>query len=480
MKELGNGRTLAAAALKSNMDPKTARKYRESGLSPEQAKKPRYWRTRTNPFEMHWEQIVEYLDSCPGILVKTIFDHLCRENPGQYKPTQLRTLQRLIKKWRALEGASKEAMFPQVHNPGELSASDFTHMDSLNVTVDGKAFPHMFYHFVLTYSNWEDVTICFSESFESLSAGFQNAMIKAGGVTKYHRTDNLTAGYIPGQKPKKLTEDFQALLSHYNVKPQAINAGEPHENGDAESSHKYFKKAIEQELLLRGSNDFQSRQEYLRFVEKIVTRRNKSRLRLFSEEQSKLASLPENRLVEGKERWVKVSPSSTIRVLHNTYSVHSRLIGETVKVLSYSDRLEIYYANQRVECLPRMRGEGNHKIQYRHIIDSLVKKPGAFKNYRYRESLFPTSQFRLAYDQLCENNPRRATKQYLSILNLAAKQGEQKVELVLRYLIHNGLQIELEYIEAMLVEQSLPAHPTTQIQSPDLAVYDSLFQGGNQ
>ena len=62
-------------------------------------------------------------------------------------------------------------MFPQIHRPGVDAQSDFTHMESLGVTLGGVPFPHLVFHLVLSYSNIEAVQICFSESFESLVEG---------------------------------------------------------------------------------------------------------------------------------------------------------------------------------------------------------------------------------------------------------------------------------------------------------------------
>ena len=427
MKELGKGTNLSRAALKAAMDPKTARKYRDKGFSNDEAPKARSWRTRRNPFLAHWDEIELLLSNNPGILGKTIFEYLCRRYPNSYQSGQLRTLQRLIKKWRALKGPAKTVMFSQIHRPGELSASDFTCMNSLGITINGQPFAHLFYHFVLTYSNWESATLCFSESFESLSAGLQNAFMSLGGVTDLHRTDNLAAAYKTAEKGKTLTDDFQALLSHYNVKGHKINPGCSNENGDVESSNKYFKKAVEQEIMLRGSSDFSTREQYIKFVREIVSRRNKCINERFKAELPKLKALPERRLIEGREFKAKVSASSTIRILKNTYSVHSRLIGETVKVLCYCEYFEIYCGNNRVDVLPRLRGNKKKHIQYRHVIDSLCRKPGAFHSYRYRDELFPSSHFRITYDELCQTNMSTAAKNYLKILQLAAKKNEAKV-----------------------------------------------------
>jgi hypothetical protein len=189
MKLINKEETLAAAAAKAGMDEKTARKWRDCGMLPSEGKEERTWRTRRNPFEEVWEETREKLALNPGLEAKTLFEDLQRRYPGRFSDGQLRSFQRMVKAWRALEGPSREVFFPQVHNPGELCESDFTHMESLEVRIGGQVFEHMIYHFVLTYSNWETGSICFSESFESLSEGLQSALWELGGVPKAHRTD---------------------------------------------------------------------------------------------------------------------------------------------------------------------------------------------------------------------------------------------------------------------------------------------------
>jgi hypothetical protein len=157
------------AAMKAGMDEKTARKYRENGKLPSELKQEHTWRTRRDPFEGVWNGIKGMLTTNPGLEAKTVFEDLQRRCPGRFADGQLRTLQRKIKRWRATEGPPKEIFFAQIHKPGELCQSDFTHMKKLGITIDGAPFDHLIYHFVLTYSNWETGTVCFSESFESLS-----------------------------------------------------------------------------------------------------------------------------------------------------------------------------------------------------------------------------------------------------------------------------------------------------------------------
>ena len=175
------------------MSEKTARQYRNMNQLPSEAQQPHHWRTRIDPFESVWDEIQQQLQQSPGLQAKTSFESLQRQYPGRFQDGQLRTLQRRIKQWRATEDPAKEIYFEQVHHPGDLCASDYTRMGSLGITIAGQPFEHLLYHFVLTYSNWESVTLCYSESFESLSNGFQNAIAQLGSVPNRHRTDRLSA-----------------------------------------------------------------------------------------------------------------------------------------------------------------------------------------------------------------------------------------------------------------------------------------------
>ena len=209
---LNTEKTLTAAAAKANMDVKTARRYKQKRKLPSELKTPHPWRNRPDSFADVWEKVRSMLSINPGLQSKTIFEYLQRQNPGKYADGQLRTLQRRVKVWRATEGPPREVFFPQKHYPGNLAESDFTSMNSLHITIAGRHFKHLFYHFVLTYSNWETGSICFSESFESLCEGFQNAMWMLGGTPEIHLTDRLTAAVRKAGNPEKFTDRYAALL----------------------------------------------------------------------------------------------------------------------------------------------------------------------------------------------------------------------------------------------------------------------------
>jgi len=261
MKLIQEEKTLGLAASKAGMDEKTARKYRDLGMLPSEISVEHAWRTREDPFEDVWEAVREKLVVNPGLQAKTLFDDLQRQYSGRFSDGQLRTLQRRVKSWRALEGPGKEVFFEQRHRPGELCQSDFTSMNRLGVKISGQPFNHLIYHFVLPYSNWETGTICFSESFESLSQGLQNALWELGGVPQAHRTDRMSAAVHKTDNPEEFTNRYKALLSHYRLEGKKIQTGRPNENGDVEQRHHRFKTSVDQSLMLRGSRDFESREQ---------------------------------------------------------------------------------------------------------------------------------------------------------------------------------------------------------------------------
>jgi hypothetical protein len=470
-------KSLAIAAAKAGMDEKTARRYRKQGRLPSQLKKEHTWRTRKDPFKKIWPKVCQYLETNPGLEAKTIFEFLQRENPGTFQEGQLRTLQRRVKVWRATEGPPKEVFFPQKHHPGRLCESDFTHLTQLGISIGRQSFPHLIYHFCLTYSNWETGSICFSESFQALSEGLQDALWKLGGVPEMHRTDRLSAAVHKDLNPERFTSRYRGLLRHYGMKPASIQAEKANENGDVEQRHYRFKKALDQALMLRGSRDFETRKEYEKFLGKLFYQLNTAREGRLREEMTRLKPLPRYRLDDCQKKVVRVGPASTIRILHNTYSVNSRLIGEMVKVRVYAQHLEIWYGQKHIDTLPRLKGEGGSRINYRHIIDWLLRKPGAFEDYRYREDLYPSTTFRLAYDVLKKEYASTANKKYLQILYLAAQESEVQVERALEGLLNEKESINADRIKELLeTENKIEAIPEIQIPEVDLRTYDRFLQ----
>ncbi|MBK8594776.1 MAG: IS21 family transposase [Holophagales bacterium] len=457
------------------MTEKTARKYRDLGGIP--ARAPRTYRTRKDPFESVWPEIERLLEASPGLEAVTIFDTLRLRADVSFGDGQLRTLQRRIRRWRASRGPEKEVMFSQEHRPGEAGQSDFTDMRELEVRIGREPFDHLLYHFVLPYSNWESAGVCFTESFESLVAGLQGAVWEMGRVPRKHRTDNLSAAtHELKDGGRSFNERYKAVLDHYGMAADRNTPGRGHENGDVEQSHHRLKRALDQALMLRGGRDFDSRGEYEVFLGKVIEGRNRGRREKYAEELAVMKPLPLTRLCEHRTERVGVSVFSTIRVANNVYSVPSRLISERVEVRLYAETVEVFYAGERVCAMERLRGSGNARIDYRHLIFSLVRKPGAFARYRYREALFPTVTFRRAYDALVERLGEEADLPYVRILHLAATTTESGVEETLSTLLERGELAGWEDVKER-VRPETPTIPECQIPAVDLRAYDFCLEG---
>jgi hypothetical protein len=472
--------TLETAAAAAGMSEKTARKWASGSLPSQQPRKPRDWRTRADPFAEVWARDVEPLlraDTEGKLEAKTVFAELTRRSPDRFAAGQLRTLQRRFREWRAQNGPGKEVFFPQEHPPGRMASIDFTHATELGVTIAGALFAHLFFHMVVPFSGWHFVEIAFSETFEALVRGVQNALFKLGGVPEVLRSDNLSAATHELRETggRSLTRRFRAVLDHFGADSSRIQPGESHENGVVEKGHDLLKSALEQALLLRGSRDFVSLESYLEFVDHIVARDlNAGRDAKLAEERRALAPLPSTRLPEYTRHVVQVRRWSTIHLLKRSYSVPSRLIGHEVEVHLYADVLEIRYANKVVETVPRLRGKQAHRVDYRHVIWSLVRKPGAFAHYRYREDLFPSLVFRRAYDALREQRGDRADVEYVRVLHLAASTSESLVERVLEELLAGISPWDYATVKA-LAQPEVPAIPDVRIGETDLAAYDRLL-----
>jgi hypothetical protein len=481
LRKLSNtARNQEIAAAKAGMDPTTARRYLGLERLPSELKKERQWRTREDPFGEVWGAIEGQIQESPGLEAKTLFEWLQREYPGRFSDGQIRTLQRRIKLWRVTEGPAQEVYFGQKHLPGRLCASDFTHMTELGITLAGQTFEHLVYHFVLTYSNWETGTICYSESLESLSEGWQNAVWELGAVAAEHRTDSLTSAVNNMSNLEEFNQRYEGVMRYYGVKPRHTNPASPNENGDAEQSHHRFKRAMGQMLLLRGSRDFGSLAEYGQFLKDLFAQRNASRRVRLAEEMAVMGELPARRMESAKRERVKVDSGSLIHIERNSYSVNSRLIGARVEARLYLDHVEVWYGQRKVADVPRLRGRNKHHVDYRHILEWLERKPGAFENYRYQEDLFPTSRFRMAYDALRETTPLRASKEYLKILKLAAETGEVQVDQALRELLAGEAEVAItvDAIGPVLAQLDTIA-PVTMVEVTlvDLASFDKLCTG---
>ena len=475
------GKALAAAAAAARMSERTARTW-QTGALPSTTRAPRTWRTRPDPFADVWAtEVVPWLeaDREGRLQALTLFEELCAKHPGQFRAGQLRTLQRRVRDWRALHGPEQEVYFEQEAVPGREGALDFTDPTELGVTIQQQPFEHLWFEWILPFSGWTHIDLAPSETFEALVQGLQSAVWTLGGVPAVARHDNLSAATheLKRSGGRQLTARFQAVLDHYGMRSSRIFPGHAHENGSAEQSHHQSKRAVAQALLLRGHADFTDEDTYLGFVREVIERKqNAPAASRLAEERRHLRPLPSAPIPNYTTYACVVRRWSTIRVSGRTYSVPSRLIGHTVEVRQAPATIEVRYSGELVETMPRVRGR-DHRIDYRHVIRSLVRKPGAFARYRYREELFPTLPFRQAYDALLAWHGDRADVEYVRLLHLAASGSEGAVAQTLTSLLADRRPFDYHVVQ-QLIAPATPRHPMLRLPEPDLTVYDTLLAGG--
>lgn len=408
----------------------------------------------------------------------------CERDGTKYQEGQLRTFQRHISNWRVLN-CSQILCLDQVHQPGEVLQTDGTCMNKLKVTIQEEVFEHIVIHSVLPYSNWEWGRVAQSESLLALRSGLQSTLIKLGYIPQAHQTDNSTAathklgseGRHKSLQERGFNEEYLQLLAHYGLEGRTTHIASPDENGDIESSNGGLKRAVEQHLLLRGSRDFASIALYETFLFGIMEKRNAGRQQKLAEELAVMKPLLVAPWPHMRELNVRVGNNGILRVGSNGYTVPSGLKGKRVSVRIYEWHIEVWYANERVETLARLTGSNRYHINYRHVIDSLLRKPGGFRNYRYHEDLFPQEVFRQAWEALkAYMPPRKADMVYLRILKQAALGLETDVTQALTLLLATKTPWDDNTLAELLQRPTQQTIPDLIPQRVNLSIYDQLLQ----
>lgn len=484
MRERALGKTQEQAAAKANLQSRqTVAKYEQLEEYPSEQKRPRTYRTRADAFAADWPEIEEMLRSSPELEAKALFAWLCEQKGGQYEAGQLRTFQRRVERWRGLH-QSQIATLDQIREPGEAIQLDGTWLTELGVTIGGLPFKHIFIHCVLPYSNWEWGRVAQSESLSAVRLGLQSSLRKLGYVPQIVQTDNSAAATrrlgiceeVAEGQTRGYTAGYVQLLDHYGLAAQSTHIGNPNENGDVEASNGALKRALKQELLLRGSREFADIDAYEAFLFGVMAKRNGGRQVRLAEEIAVMKPVTATALATSIEQKVGVSRSSLIRVLRRTYSVPTSLIGKDVTVHIQEWTIDVYYAGTWVERLPRLIGEQSHHINYRHVIESLLRKPGGFRRYRFRDDLFPRLIFRQAWEQLNQwHAPRRADIIYLQILHLAARTLEDDVAAALEILIEQTVPWGKDDVDRLLTPEPVVV-PHIEAGTVDLNDYDQLLE----
>jgi transposase InsO family protein len=482
MDERRNGKTQAVAAARAGFSESTGHRIKKGHRTLMSQRLPRQYRTRVDPFQEVWRsEVVPLLERAPDIRATTVLEELQRLHPGCFPDRLLRTLQRHAAHWRATEGPERDLIFRQEHPPGRQALSDFTHPDGFSVTIAGRPFKHMLYHFWLAFSGWEHArAVQGGESFTALTEGLQEALWQLGGVPREHRTDRLSAAYRNLTKRDDEAKGYSEFCRHYGLEPTRNNAGVAHENGSIEAAHGHLKRSIREALELRGSNDFADLAAYQAFLAEIVTRKNARRAAAVAIELKAMQPLPRHRTIDFSIATVGVTRFGTIMVRGVLYTVPSRLVGTRLKIHIYDDRLVCHLGTTAVLTVARRYRRAGDKavrqIDWRHLVGALVRKPQAFRHSVFRDDLFPTAIFRRAWEALDERlEPGKACRIYVGLLHLAATHAcEEALNRYLDCLLDAGQLPDLEAARTAVAPVPT-ALPRITILAPNLKAYDLLL-----
>ena len=476
-----SGKSQETAAAKASISERSGRRIEKGERPPIPGE--RHWRTREDPLEIIWEkELVPLLEQEAQLTGLTLWEYLEDEHAGQFPFSVLRTLQRRVKHWKATQGPDKVVIFRQSVPAGQQGLSDFSH-PATEITIQGAVFTHLLYQFRFAYSGWRYVQIILGgESYSALADGLQSALSLAGGCPVEHRTDSLSAAFINSAEKEKLTKAYDALCAHYNLRATRNNRGVSHENGAVECAHGSFKRRLDQALKLRGSCDFAAIKDYQAFLNKVTERLNKRCQSRFKEEQLALQALPGERFMDYTELSLKVTRSSTLEIKRVIYTVPSRMIGETVRVHVYHDRLAFFIGQTLTSTLPRVYLKAGQErgrcIDYRHVIHSLSAKPQAFRFLQFRDELLPTETYRKLWLNCDQQFPSRdACKWIVGVLRIAMDHDcEERLGNELVAIVDNKKPLPtLKALqERYLGKKSVPIIPARQ---QDLASYDRLLPG---
>lgn len=215
----------------------------------------------------------------------------------------------------------------------------------------------------------------------------------------------------------------------------------------------------------------------------MITKLNAKCAQKFQVEQTFLQALPRYRTADYEVLSARVSSHSTISIRCILYTVPSRLIGHQLTIHLYHDRLVGFVGTTQVLELPRLHVPGSaairrkRSINYRHVVESLRRKPRAFLYCDWQSELLPDDDWQSLWQQLNQgSDPDTAARLMVEALYIAATQDQEVV--VATYLAQaletNTLSLSRLQQHFQSAAESSPIPDISTEQHP-LASYDQLL-----
>ncbi|RLA63085.1 MAG: IS21 family transposase, partial [Epsilonproteobacteria bacterium] len=394
-------------------------RYLKDGHIPQYSRKTKS--NRIDPMLEFYDEVKAKLELEPKLPLNELYEFISLKG---YQGSE-RTLRRKTRDLR-ISLRNNEVFFQRKVNPGEIMEGDFT---EFYITIGGIRRKIYLWVTSLPYSNSYWATPYYHCSFEAFADGSVQSFNEFSGIAKKYRLDNLSPAVakILSGKDRVVTTRYAQFQKHYEFEQDFCNPGKGNEKGNVEANNKFIKKKINARISLNNLS-FASIEAFKEFVWEVCRDHNQkeSVQQKFLEEG--LLKLPEAAFKCFRTEVVSVNKYSLFNLSKtgHLYSVPSKYIGLSLECRVYPSHVEIIFDGDIVCDHKRIYGpRGLVSIQVEHVISALIKKPGAMKDWKYREVLFERPAWRNFYNKIIEKGGK--DKDYLKCLKLINKHGRDLI-----------------------------------------------------
>lgn len=445
-------------------------RYLKDGHIPEYSRKGKP--TRVDPLIPFYNDAKSKLEANPKLTLDELYEYLSSKG---YEGSA-RTLRRKTQDLR-ISLKNKEIFFQRKVLPGEVMEGDFTELYVVIAAVKRKV--HLWVT-SLPYSNRYFATPYYHNSFESFAEGSVESFKEFGGIAKKYRLDNLSPAVskVLSGKNRVVTSRYAQLQQHYCFEQDFCNPGRGNEKGNVEANNKFIKRKIAARISLNNLA-FSNLEAFKEFVWSICREHNQkeSVSKKFIQEQ--LQPLPLHHFKCYRTEVVSINKYSLFSLAKtgHMYSVPSKYIGLSLEVRVYPTNLEVIYDGDIICSHNRIYGRpGLVSIRPEHIISGLLKKPGAMKDWKYREVLFERPAWRSFYNRLISKGGN--DKDYLKCLKLISRHGKDLVTVAMELTMEGDVELSDKNLEKIINTDMNNIHHIEPLKL-DINQYDDFLNGDN-
>lgn len=463
-----SGKTQEEIARELGISRRSVIRYLKDGKIPSYSRRTKS--NRPDPMEGFYEIVEEKLANDSTILLNDLYAYLCEKG---YQGSE-RTLRRKTRELRE-KNKAKEVYFQRAVIPGEVMEGDFTEVHVVIGNVKRKVY---LWATSLTHSNTFFATPYYHCTFECFADGSVRAFNEFNGTAKRYRLDNMSPAVskILSGRDRVVTSRYKQLQDHYRFEQDFCNPARGNEKGNIESNVRHIKRRVLSRISL-NQIEFRSLEAFKEFVWAFCREHNRQQLTQTKFNQEPLRPLPAQPFRSFRTEVVTINKYSLFNLnpTGHLYSVPSKFIGMSLELRVYPDQLEVMDQGKIIASHARIYGpKGLVSIMPEHVIGGLLKKPGAMKDWKYRQVLFSRPIWLAFYNDLIAKGG--CDKDYLQCLKLITTHGRDLVTLAMEIALENKEKptaIDLKRLITNEMDNVCEIKPL----KPSLHHFDELLHG---